>query len=135
MSDPWHYPRAELAGHYLRTLDVGLSNNLTLFSPRRMGKTEFLRADLGPAAAASGWRVFYFSFMLDAVEVGPLFVDSAAAFARSRAASWLKPLTSLSWKTDSLNCPTRSAHSAGLWFFRGRRHLEPRGRPSCRRLI
>ena len=60
--DPWHYPRRELAARTLLALTEGPSKALTLFAPRRRGKTEFLRKDLAPAAEAGGHRVVYVSF-------------------------------------------------------------------------
>ncbi|MDD2750719.1 MULTISPECIES: hypothetical protein [Acidithiobacillus] len=60
-NDIWHYPRTDLAQKYVETLNIGLSNALALFAPRRMGKTEFLRKDLTPAAEAAGYWVIYVS--------------------------------------------------------------------------
>ncbi|MES2128870.1 MAG: hypothetical protein V4463_16495 [Pseudomonadota bacterium] len=57
----WHYPRTELARHYLHTLDAGLIASLVLFAPRRKGKTEFLLDDLLPMADAAGYRTVYCS--------------------------------------------------------------------------
>ncbi|TDR81363.1 hypothetical protein [Paludibacterium purpuratum] len=59
------HPREQLAQSVLRMLTAGLSSALTLFAPRRMGKTEFLVKDLMPLAENNGWRVFYYSFMGD----------------------------------------------------------------------
>ena len=60
--DPWHFPRRDLAGRTLLALTDGPSRALTLFAPRRRGKTEFLRKDLAPVAEAAGHRVVYISF-------------------------------------------------------------------------
>ncbi|UEP60206.1 hypothetical protein [Acidithiobacillus ferriphilus] len=59
--DPWHYPRTALADQYLKTLAIGLSKSLVLFAQRRMGKTEFLRKDLLPAAEKAGYITIYVS--------------------------------------------------------------------------
>lgn len=59
--DPWHYPRTDLADQYLKTLDIGLIKSLALFAQRRMGKTEFLRKDLIPAAEQAGYITIYVS--------------------------------------------------------------------------
>jgi len=61
ISDPWHYPRPKLAGQYLQTLQVGLIKSLAIFAQRRMGKTEFLRKDLMPAAEQAGYTTIYVS--------------------------------------------------------------------------
>jgi hypothetical protein len=57
--DPWHFPRPELAEGYLRAFELKLSSARGLFARRRMGKTEFLRRDLLPAAAADGYLIAY----------------------------------------------------------------------------
>jgi len=61
VKDPWHYPRTALADQYLKTLGIGLSKSLVLFAHRRMGKTEFLRKDLLPAAEKAGYITIYVS--------------------------------------------------------------------------
>ncbi|MBU2860055.1 hypothetical protein HF290_06415 [Acidithiobacillus ferrooxidans] len=61
VKDPWHYPRTALADQYLKTLGIGLSKSLVLFAQRRMGKTEFLRKDLLPAAEMAGYITIYVS--------------------------------------------------------------------------
>lgn len=91
--DYWHYPRQALADSVLMAFDSGLSHSLTMFAPRRMGKTEFLLKDVAPRAAELGWRVFYHSFMTDGDEAGEVFRLSLAEFASGRLRSWLKPLT------------------------------------------
>lgn len=57
----WHFPRTDLARAYLSQFNTGLSHSLTLFAPRRKGKTEFLIGDLAPAAEESGYKVCYVS--------------------------------------------------------------------------
>lgn len=50
----WHYPRPALASEHLEKLfDQGVSR-LAFFGRRRIGKTEYLRQDLIPAAMAKG---------------------------------------------------------------------------------
>ena len=60
--DPWHFRRDELAEQVLNTLAHGPAQALSLFAPRRAGKTEFLVQDLAPRAEARGHRVIYASF-------------------------------------------------------------------------
>lgn len=57
--DPWHFARPELAEAYLKAFDLKLSSARGLFARRRMGKTEFLRRDLLPAAIEHGYLVAY----------------------------------------------------------------------------
>ncbi len=58
----WHFPRSELAEKTFNLLANGPSSAITMFGPRRMGKTEFLRDDLGPLAEIKGHQVIYISF-------------------------------------------------------------------------
>jgi len=60
-NDIWHYQRTDLAQKHVKILNIGLSSALALFAPLRMGKTEFLRKDLTPAAEAAGYWVIYVS--------------------------------------------------------------------------
>ena len=57
--DPWHFPRPELAQAYLKGFDLGLAAARGLFARRRMGKTEFLKRDLLPAALRAGYLAAY----------------------------------------------------------------------------
>ncbi|SDI75098.1 ATP-binding protein [Paraburkholderia phenazinium] len=57
--DPWHFPRPELAETYLKAFHLKLSSARGLFARRRMGKTEFLRRDLLPAALSAGYLIAY----------------------------------------------------------------------------
>lgn len=59
-----HFPRPTLAQAYLAQLLEG-EEPLALFSPRRTGKTEFLRKDLTPAADAAGMLVVYVDLWQD----------------------------------------------------------------------
>ena len=61
-ADPWHFRRGDLARRTLTLLAEGPARALTLFAPRRTGKTEFLIKDLGPHAEAEGHRAIYASF-------------------------------------------------------------------------
>lgn len=61
--DIWHYPRRDFAYATFTTLVSGPVPALTLFGPRRTGKTQFLQYDLGYLAAETyGHRVVYASF-------------------------------------------------------------------------
>lgn len=80
--DTWHYPRTELAHALITTLSTNVVHALTLFAPRRMGKTEFLRHDITPTAENAGFRVFYFSFLDgSSEEVADKFVQALQQFA------------------------------------------------------
>ena len=60
--DPWHFERRDLATRILSVLTDGPARALTMFAPRRTGKTEFLIQDLAPLAEDQGHRVIYASF-------------------------------------------------------------------------
>lgn len=60
--DPWHFPRREFSARVLKLLGDGAGQALTLFGPRRTGKTEFLIKDLAPLAEQRRHRVIYASF-------------------------------------------------------------------------
>lgn len=59
IKDPWHFPRPELAEAYLKSFDLGLTSARGLFARRRMGKSEFLKHDLLPAALRAGYLAAY----------------------------------------------------------------------------
>jgi hypothetical protein len=59
LTDPWHFPRPDLAQAYLRGFDLGLTSARGLFARRRMGKSEFLKHDLLPAAMRAGYLAAY----------------------------------------------------------------------------
>jgi len=59
LTDPWHFPRPDLAQSYLRSFDLGLTSARRLFARRRMGKSEFLKHDLLPAAMHDGYLAAY----------------------------------------------------------------------------
>lgn len=46
----WHFPRPNLAEHYMQILDLGISPNLAIIAPRRKGKTLFALQDISPLA-------------------------------------------------------------------------------------
>ena len=81
MKDPWHFERRDFTAHVLSLLTEGPAGALSLFGPRRTGKTEFLLKDLAPRAQRRGHRVIYASFwqsplsplavLLDALETRP----------------------------------------------------------------
>lgn len=58
----WHFPRREFAEQVYDLLAHGPVSALSLFGPRRTGKTQFLIHDLAPLAKEEGHRVVYVSF-------------------------------------------------------------------------
>ncbi|SMF07306.1 Predicted ATPase (AAA+ superfamily) [Alteromonadaceae bacterium Bs31] len=58
----WHFHREEDARRYINFFDTGISNSLTLFAPRRKGKTALLLHDVRPLAIDRGYNVIYCTF-------------------------------------------------------------------------
>lgn len=67
--DRWHHARPELAQTHLAQLKRASVSVLALTAPRGAGKTEFVRKDLLPGAAALGYRIGYVDLRTD--EMGP----------------------------------------------------------------
>jgi len=61
-SDDWHYPRAALADRIIRGFKENLSDRVTLFAPRKRGKTQFLHHDIISRANEAGIFVVYVDF-------------------------------------------------------------------------
>lgn len=59
--DIWHYARIDLAEKYLDLLKIGITHRITLFAPRRMGKTEFIVLDLAKIAKKRKYLPIYIS--------------------------------------------------------------------------
>lgn len=83
--DLWHFPRAPLADRCLDIFQTGLTSALTLFSPRRMGKTEFLLKDLRPAAEARRYRVVYVSLWQTPDDPAAALIDALHNGLRARS--------------------------------------------------
>lgn len=90
--DEWHFPRAQLANHYLSVLELGISSNLAIIAPRRRGKTLFVLRDLAPLAQKKKYIPVYASLwqninaphegLLTALEEAVQSVDRRAVFNR-----------------------------------------------------
>ncbi|NMS64474.1 hypothetical protein HKB19_02465, partial [Vibrio parahaemolyticus] len=48
--DIWHYPRTQLATFILNGMDKGLLQRVSIFAPRKRGKTQFIQKDIIPMA-------------------------------------------------------------------------------------
>lgn len=60
MTEPeWHFPRASFAEKVYSLLANGPIQGVSVFAPRRSGKTRFLTRDLARVAEEKGHRVFY----------------------------------------------------------------------------
>jgi len=61
----WHFPRADIAQTIMDLFETQATSAITLFAPRRMGKTQLLIEDLWPLAESKGYQVRYASFWMD----------------------------------------------------------------------
>jgi hypothetical protein len=87
LPDPWHFPREPLARNVVDTLESGIVNAITLFAPRRMGKTQFACTDLAPLAAKNGWLVAYCNLWDDQANPAGAIVATLTAAAEPFRAS------------------------------------------------
>ena len=74
--DPWHFPRPDLAKAYLQGFDLGLTSARGLFARRRMGKSEFLKHDLLPAALRAGYLAAYTNLWDDTAHPGQALANA-----------------------------------------------------------
>ncbi|MDO9198931.1 hypothetical protein [Rhodoferax sp.] len=77
-TDPWHFPRPDLAQAYLQGFDLGLTSARGLFARRRMGKSEFLKHDLLPAALRAGYLAAYTNLWDDTDHPGQALATAIA---------------------------------------------------------
>lgn len=61
-TEDWYYPRTEFAESLYITLVKGPSEAISIFAPRRSGKTSFLLNDFAKIAKNNGHRVIYCDF-------------------------------------------------------------------------
>jgi len=73
--DTWHFPRTEQANMLITALESGITNHLTLFAPRRMGKTEFLLQDLMPIAQKKNYIIIYINLWSEQEDPGLVIVQ------------------------------------------------------------
>ncbi|QIM69549.1 ATP-binding protein [Basfia succiniciproducens] len=92
MKDPIYFHRTELADKLIYNLKGGITHALTLFAPRRMGKTQFLLNDVKPQAEKNGFNVFYFSFFDQMGDVQTSFTVALQAFLNDVSSSGGKTL-------------------------------------------
>ena len=102
--DPWHFPRPELAQAYLKGFDLGLAAARGLFARRRMGKTEFLKRDLLPAALGAGYLAAYTNLWDDTDHPGQALATAIVLATQPRGLSKF-------WA--DLNTPVRKLKGGG----------------------
>jgi hypothetical protein len=82
--DPWHFLRTELAQAYLHSFELGLTSARGLFARRRMGKSEFLKHDLLPAALQAGYLAAYTNLWDDTEHPGQALASAILSAAQPK---------------------------------------------------
>lgn len=98
----WHYPRTALAKHIISGFELGLADRVTIFAPRKRGKTEFVVHDITPMARDQGILVVYVDFWRDKSSPARAFATAVMA-ARRDQESWFTQVVSKSALKTNLN--------------------------------
>jgi hypothetical protein len=104
ITDPWHFPRPDLAQAYLAGFDLGLTSARGLFARRRMGKSEFLKHDLLPAAVRAGYLAAYTNLWDDTEHPGQALATAILLAVQPKGLGKF-------W--DDLNTPIRKLKGGG----------------------
>lgn len=80
--DPWHYPRPDLAQKLLSRFDPGPAEALSLYAPRREGKSSFLLNDLATTGASQGLQPVFVDLWANRERPGEAIADALEAAAR-----------------------------------------------------
>lgn len=73
MEDTWHFPRRDVAAGLLKLL--GPVNALTIFAPRRTGKTAFVMNDLAATAEDGAYRAAYLDCWVNQANVADALIE------------------------------------------------------------
>lgn len=87
-----YFPREGLVEEVLQILTSGLKQGITLFAPRRQGKTSFVRHELIPAAHELGWQTLYVDLWRRRGEPELALVEGLEAFVEKRHSGWRRRL-------------------------------------------
>lgn len=98
----WHYPRSALAKHLISGFEQGLADRVTIFAPRKRGKTEFVVHDITPMARDQGILVVYVDFWRYKSSPARAFA-TAVMTARRDQESWFSQVVSKSSLKTNLN--------------------------------
>jgi hypothetical protein len=75
----WHYPRLSEANYILDGMENDLLERVTIFAPRKRGKTEFILGDVAPIAMDRGIFPVYVDFWANTSSPVRVFCDSVLA--------------------------------------------------------
>jgi hypothetical protein len=79
-----YFPRDGLLRQVLATYESGLKQAVTLFAPRRQGKTSFVTHELLPAARELGWQTIYIDLWKRRSEPEIVLVEALEALVNSQ---------------------------------------------------
>lgn len=74
--DIWHYPRKSLATFILNGMDKGLLQRVSIFAPRKRGKTQFIQKDIIPMARERRVLPIYVDFWMQKDDPKGIFIKS-----------------------------------------------------------
>lgn len=74
--DLWHYPRFQLASFILNGMNNGLLQRVSIFAPRKRGKTQFIQKDIIPMAHELGVFPIYIDFWMQKDHPEGIFIQS-----------------------------------------------------------
>lgn len=92
LPDAPYFPRPDLLARVLRVYASGLRQAVTLFAPRRQGKTWFVLHELLPAAEETGWQPVYIDLWRMRSDPARGLVHALEREAGEGSKSWLKKL-------------------------------------------
>jgi hypothetical protein len=87
-----YFPRPALLESILAIYRTGLAQGITLFAPRRQGKTSFVRHELLPAAANQNWQPVYLDLWSRREQPELALVEGLEAAARQGQGLFQRPL-------------------------------------------
>lgn len=87
-----YFPRHGLLAKVLTTYESGLKQGITLFAPRRQGKTSFVKHELLPAVTEAGWQTLYIDLWKRRSEPELGLVEQLEALLDARQSGWRKRL-------------------------------------------
>lgn len=96
-----YFPRGTLVEEVLKILTSGLKQGVTLFAPRRQGKTSFVRHELIPAAKELGWQPLYIDLWRRRGEPDLALVEALEAFLDKRQSGLKRKLRFTQFKAKA----------------------------------
>lgn len=96
-----YFPRGTLVEEVLQILTSGLKQGVTLFAPRRQGKTSFVRHELIPAVRELGWQPLYVDLWRRRGEPELALVEALEAFLEDRQSGLRRKLRFTQFKAKA----------------------------------